>query len=287
MFPCSERVNCDACSVWKKLYVVEVEDLESEKLLLKVFEEDSSQEEELLGCAEVSLKELQACFPEEKCLNLVSLELLYHPYDRNFAAMWHREATTEVAESSVGRANRVSNLDKQTGIPDEANLNFIESLRLHHGPSLNHDHPHKGQMSEAVRGVLSVTVVRAENLGVADKNGLSDPFVVLKMRNSKTKKQTKVVYKTLNPVWNQTLHFPVEDAIHDMLDIKVLDHDTFRNDFLGNYSMPLTKTIYTGEYDAEFKLDGVTTGKLFLHMKWTPESSGVSNAKSQRRHIIF
>ncbi|KAL2623548.1 hypothetical protein R1flu_003753 [Riccia fluitans] len=308
----SKTINGDLCPVWNEIYEFEVEDQDSQNLIVKIFDEDRSQVEELIGCAQVSLKELQPGVLEEKWISLVrdlerpnegkyrgevNLELLYRPYDRKFPAMWNPEVPAEVAESFVDPANTVSNPDIPTenleGLPDEENLNFIESLRLNRGPPLNPNFSFKGQMWEVVRGVLSVTVLRAENLVASDKNGFSDPFVVLKMRKSKTKKQTKVVYKSVNPEWNQTIDFLVEDAIHDMLHIKVWDHDTFRNDFLGKYATTLTKTIYMGEYDAEFKLDGVSTGKLFLHMKWTPQPFELLNAipqpqpQPQRRHSII
>ena len=32
---------------------------------------------------------------------------------------------------------------------------------------------------------------------------------------------------SLNPVWNQTFDFVVEDGLHDMLVLEVWDHDTF------------------------------------------------------------
>jgi Ca2+-dependent lipid-binding protein len=35
------------------------------------------------------------------------------------------------------------------------------------------------------------------------------------------------VNNCLNPVWNQTFDFVVEDGLHDMLIIEVWDHDTF------------------------------------------------------------
>jgi hypothetical protein len=38
---------------------------------------------------------------------------------------------------------------------------------------------------------------------------------------------SQVLTKNLNPVWNQTFEFVVEDAIHDMLIAEVWDHDTF------------------------------------------------------------
>lgn len=33
--------------------------------------------------------------------------------------------------------------------------------------------------------------------------------------------------ETLNPIWNQTFDFVVEDALHDLLMVEVWDHDTF------------------------------------------------------------
>lgn len=38
---------------------------------------------------------------------------------------------------------------------------------------------------------------------------------------------SQVLNETLNPVWNQTFDFVVEDALHDMLILEVFDHDTF------------------------------------------------------------
>lgn len=37
----------------------------------------------------------------------------------------------------------------------------------------------------------------------------------------------QVVNDSLNPVWNQTFDFVVEDGLHDMLVLEVWDHDTF------------------------------------------------------------
>ena len=43
-----------------------------------------------------------------------------------------------------------------------------------------------------IRGVLSVTVISAENLPAADLMGKADPFVVLTMKKSENKNKTRV-----------------------------------------------------------------------------------------------
>lgn len=37
----------------------------------------------------------------------------------------------------------------------------------------------------------------------------------------------QVVNNSLNPIWNQTFDFVVEDGLHDLLMLEVWDHDTF------------------------------------------------------------
>lgn len=53
---------------------------------------------------------------------------------------------------------------------------------------------------------LLVVVERGTNLPAKDWNGLSDPFVILKLNDSFEKK-TKIIKKNLNPVWNEEFLF--------------------------------------------------------------------------------
>lgn len=48
-----------------------------------------------------------------------------------------------------------------------------------------------------VRGVLSVTVIAAEDLPAVDFMGKADPYVVLTMKKSETKVKTRVKFSVL------------------------------------------------------------------------------------------
>lgn len=121
-----------------------------------------------------------------------------------------------------------------------------------------------------VRGVLSVTVVAAEDLPAVDLMGKADPFVVITLKKSEAKSKTRVVPDSLNPVWNQTFDFVVEDALHDLLMLEVWDHDKFGKDKIGRVIMTLTRVMLEGEFQEWFELDGAKSGKLCIHLKWTP-----------------
>ncbi|WOL19075.1 hypothetical protein Cni_G27872 [Canna indica] len=122
-----------------------------------------------------------------------------------------------------------------------------------------------------IRGVLSVTVISAEDLPAMDVMGKSDPYVVIRMKKSETKNKTRVVNESLNPTWNQTFDIVVEDGLHDMLILEVWDHDTFGKDYMGRCIMTLTRVIMEGEVSDTFPLEGAKSGKLNLYLKWTPQ----------------
>ncbi|KAL6554550.1 Synaptotagmin-5 [Orobanche hederae] len=122
-----------------------------------------------------------------------------------------------------------------------------------------------------VRGVLSVTVISAEDLPPADMMGKADPYVVLTLKKTESKNKTRVVNDSLNPVWNQTFDFVVEDGLHDMLILELWDHDTFKKDYMGRCILTLTRVLLEGEYKDSFRLDDAKSGSINLHLKWNPQ----------------
>ncbi|KAF2303798.1 hypothetical protein GH714_023480 [Hevea brasiliensis] len=218
---------------------------------------------ELIGCAQVALRDLEPGKVKDVWLKLVKdlevqrdakyrgqvhLELLYCPY-----------GTESSLKNPFNPDFQLTTLEKAikagTHETDDAALKISSSQKK----------------NVIVRGVLSVNVVAAENLPAADLMGKADPYVVLQMKKSDTKVKTRVVNESLNPVWNQTFDFVVEDALHDMLILEVWDHDTFGKDKIGRCIMTLTRVLLEGEIQDSFPLDGAKSGKLFLHLKWTPQ----------------
>ncbi|XP_057416872.1 uncharacterized protein LOC130711325 [Lotus japonicus] len=129
------------------------------------------------------------------------------------------------------------------------------------------------QFAPNYSGVLSVTVISAEDLPALDLMRKSDPFVVLTLRKAKLKEEirntTRVVNQSLDPIWNQKFAYDVEDGLHDMVIAEVWDKDPFgKDDYIGRCILSLTKVILEGEYTESFELVGAQSGSLKLHLKW-------------------
>ncbi|XP_022135052.1 synaptotagmin-5-like [Momordica charantia] len=64
----------------------------------------------------------------------------------------------------------------------------------------------RGSAISSNNGWIELVIIEAKDLVAADIGGTSDPYVRVQYGN--LKKRTKVMFKTLNPHWNQTLEFP-------------------------------------------------------------------------------
>ncbi|OIT34499.1 PREDICTED: synaptotagmin-5-like [Nicotiana attenuata] len=259
----SKTINNQLNPVWNEHFEFVVEDPLTQHLVVKIYDDEGLQAAELIGCAHIRLNELEPGKVKDVWLKLVKdLEIQRDQKNRG-------QVHLELLYCPYGMKNGFSN-----PFAPNVSMTSLEKV-LKSGAEGKEAAQNGGEINRRkdviVRGVLSVTVISADDLAPTDLMGKADPYVVVTMKKTETKNKTRVVPESLNPVWNQTFDFVVEDGLHDMLILEVWDHDTFGKDYMGRCILTLTRVLMDGEYKETFELDGAKSGKLNMHLKWAPQ----------------
>ncbi|XVF88301.1 hypothetical protein PTKIN_Ptkin19aG0039100 [Pterospermum kingtungense] len=260
----SKTINNELNPIWNEHYEFVIEDATTQHLVVRIYDDEGVQASELIGCAQVHLRELEPGKVKDVWLNLVKdLEI---QRDTKYRGQVHLELLYCPFGMENGFTNPFASNFSMTSLEKvfKSEANGTEAIENEHEVTLK-------KKEIIIRGVLSVTVISAEDLPVVDLTGKADPYVVLTMKKSEARNKTRVVNESLNPVWNQTFDFVVEDGLHDILILEVWDHDTFGKDYMGRCILTLTRVILEGEYEDSLQIDGAKSGKLNLHLKWMPQ----------------
>lgn len=114
----------------------------------------------------------------------------------------------------------------------------------------------------SANGMLELVLLEARDLVAADLCGTSDPFV--SVHYGKQKKRTKVIYKNLNPQWNQTLEFPDDGKL---LELHVKDHNTLLpTSNIGHCTVEYKSFPQNQTVDLWIPLLGVKRGKIHVQV---------------------
>ncbi|KAG5642253.1 hypothetical protein DXG03_003354 [Asterophora parasitica] len=128
--------------------------------------------------------------------------------------------------------------------------------------------------------LLRIQVLSCTDLAAKDRNGFSDPFVVVSVLN--TRSQTPVARRTLNPTYNArdaTWDFPLYLSLADRLgavEVVVWDKDMVGKDYLGEVAVPLDD--WWGEQGRPFGWDEEGNKPVSLNLESTRANTQVSGA---------
>ncbi|XP_076842665.1 multiple C2 and transmembrane domain-containing protein 1 isoform X2 [Brachyhypopomus gauderio] len=123
---------------------------------------------------------------------------------------------------------------------------------------------------------LDIVLRRGHNLAVRDRSGTSDPYVKFKI-SRKEVFRSKIIYKNLNPVWDERICLVV-DNLHEPLYIKVFDYDFgLLDDFIGSTYLYLDSLEKQRPLDVKLQLQdsqypNQDLGSLELAVTLTPKA---------------
>jgi len=122
------------------------------------------------------------------------------------------------------------------------------------------------------QGVFCVGVREGSDLVKKDKHligGKSDPYVVLKVGESKISFQDQYVDSDVNPLWNYEAHFPMEQPEGLSLQLEVFDFDAgSEDDFLGQTSLEISSVVENGPFEDWVTLEDTKHGSVHLVGIW-------------------
>ncbi|XP_063679480.1 multiple C2 and transmembrane domain-containing protein 1-like isoform X4 [Bolinopsis microptera] len=104
-------------------------------------------------------------------------------------------------------------------------------------------------------GILSITLVEASNLRPMNKDGSSDPYCKFKLGHQKHK--SKVLRRTLDPVWKERFEIRVYSDSSSILEISVYDYEEFgfSDNFIGSIEVDIVEFEESKTYKKELELE--------------------------------
>ena len=122
--------------------------------------------------------------------------------------------------------------------------------------------------------VFTIKIVEAEDLKACDMNGFSDPYVVLTDEYQKRLSKTRIIYRSLNPRWDETVDIVTLGPLNIIATI--WDWDTMGDhDYVGRTSLKLDPSHFGDFLPREYWMDLDTQGRLLLRVSMEGERDDI------------
>ncbi|KAI7986270.1 Synaptotagmin-5 [Camellia lanceoleosa] len=192
----------------------------------------------------------------------------------------HREETfidDSIGSARVNLEGLIEGLVKDVSVPLEkvnsGELQFqIEAVRT------DDFEGSRGANVGSSNGWIELVLIEAKDLVAADLRGTSDPFVRVQYGNMK--RRTKIMDRTLNPKWHQTLEFP-DDGSPLVLHVK--DHNAvLPESSIGDCIVEYQRLPPNEMSDKWIPLQGVKRGEIHIQVtRKVPELGKRSSLESE------
>ena len=142
-------------------------------------------------------------------------------------------------------------------------------------------------------GILTVTLKEARDLLKKDKHiggsGKSDPYAIISIGERKISFRNRYVPKTVNPTWDYTTTFIMEDPVDGQdMGIEVYDFDAgSADDFLGTTSISLSDVTQNSAYDKWITLSDVKHGDIHLCCDWRAAKATCDDSEEDSKKSFY
>ena len=121
---------------------------------------------------------------------------------------------------------------------------------------------------------FTIKVVEAEDLKACDPSGFSDPYVVFGDELQKRLYKTRIIYRNLNPRWDESFDVTVQSPVNVIATI--WDYDTFGDhDYVGRTSIKLDPLYFDDYLPREFWLDLDSQGRMLIRVSMEGERDDI------------
>ncbi|XP_053767812.1 multiple C2 and transmembrane domain-containing protein 1 isoform X9 [Desmodus rotundus] len=137
---------------------------------------------------------------------------------------------------------------------------------------------------------LDITLRRGQSLAARDRGGTSDPYVKFKI-GGKEVFRSKIIYKNLNPVWEEKAAILV-DHLREPLYVKVFDYDFgLQDDFMGSAFLDLTQLEINRPTDVTLTLKDPhypdhDLGAILLSVILTPKEGEHRDVELSKNEVV-